>query len=153
MKIDLGEIIRSRIAIFPALERPPDEAPPAWGLFPPFTLSEEQLAGNLEYRYPVTLFSRSPAELEGMINRVISVALDPVDAGAWELWLHATALSPAMRLKGVPLFERRITYIFRARRVYSAPTEYPSGSIVEIPREPAPEDLEKQKPKQEVKNG
>jgi hypothetical protein len=153
MKIDIGEIIRKRVVTFPALEKAPRKEPPSWGLFPPFTLTQEQIAGNLEYRYPASLYSPSPAELSAMTDRAINVGKETVDAGDWELWLHATSISPAMRIKGRQLFETRITYIFRARRVYSASAEMPSGSIAEIPSEPTPEELAKEESKEEVKNG
>jgi len=153
MKIDLGKIIRTRVLVFPALEKEPKREPPSWGVFPPFTLTKEQLAENLEYRYPASLFSPSPAELSAMTDRAIRAGQEVIDAGDFELWLYATSISPAMRVKGKQLFEIRITFIFRARRVYFAPAELASGSIVEIPTEPTPEDLEKKEPKEEVKNG
>lgn len=152
MKIDLGEIIRKRIIIFPALDKEPKKEPSSWGVFPEFTLTAEQLAENLEYRYPASLYSGSPAELSAMTDRAILVAQDAIDAGNFELWLYAMSLNPDMRVKGKPLFEKRIVFIFRAGRVFFAPAEIPPGSITEIPKEPAPEDLEK-KPKEEVKNG
>ena len=152
MKIDLGETIRKRIIIFPALDKEPKKPPPSYGLFPEFTLTGEQLAENLEYRYPASLYSGSPAELSAMTDRAINVGKATIDADDWELRLYATSISPVMRVKGKPLFEVRITFIFRARRVFYAPTETLSGSIAEIPKEPTPEDLEK-KPKEEVKNG
>lgn len=153
MKIDLGEIIRKRIAIFPALEKEPKKELPAWGLFPPFTLTGEQLAENLEYRYPVFLYSGSPAELSAMLDRAINVGHEPIEAEPWELWLHATAISPVLRVRGRPFFEVRITYVFRTRRVFFAPAERASGSIVEVPKEPTPEDPGKKEAKEEVKNG
>jgi hypothetical protein len=153
MKIDLGEIIRKRVVIFPALEKEPKKELPSWGVFPPFTLTGEQLAENLEYRYPASLYSGSPAELLVMTDRAIEAGKDAIDAGDWELWRYAMSLNPVMRVRGKPLFEIRITFVFRARRVYFAPAEFPSGSIVEIPKEPTPEDLEKKESKQEVKNG
>ena len=153
MKIDLGEIIRKRVAIFPALEKEPKKEPRSWGLFPPFTITGEQLAENLEYRYPASLFSPSPAELAAMTDRAIGAGKEAIDAGDFELWLYATSISPNLRVRGKPLYEVRITFVFRARRVFFAPAEPPSGSIVEIPKEPTPEDLEKKEPKEEVKNG
>jgi hypothetical protein len=151
MKIDLGETIRKRVVIFPALEKEPKKSPPpSYGLFPEFTLTGEQLAGNLEYRYPASFFSPSLAELAAMTDRAINVAKETVDAGDWELWLYATSIGPAMRVRGRALYEIRIIFVFRARRVFFAPTEMPSGSIAEIPKEPTPEDLEK-KSKEEVK--
>lgn len=152
MKIDLGETIRKRIVIFPALDKEPKKPPPSYGLFPEFTLTGEQLAENLEYRYPASLYSGSPAELSAMTDRAINVGKATIDADDWELRLYATSISPVMRVKGKPLFEVRITFVFRARRVFYAPAETLSGSIAEIPKEPTPEDLEK-KPKEEVKNG
>jgi len=173
MKIDLGKIIRTRVLVFPALEKEPiiidteievdwgkkgkkkepkKSPPPSYGLFPEFTLTPEQLAENLEYRYPASLFSPSPAELVAMTDRAIRAGQEVIDAGDFELWLYATSISPAMRVKGKQLFEIRITFIFRARKVYFAPAEPASGSIVEIPAEPTPEDLEKKEPKEEVKN-
>jgi len=152
MKIDLGETIRKRIVIFPALDKEPKKPPPSYGLFPEFTLTGEQLAENLEYRYPASLYSGSPAELSAMTDRAINVGKATIDADDWELRLYATSISPVMRVKGKPLFEVRITFVFRARRVFYAPAETLSGSIAEIPKESTPEDLEK-KPKEEVKNG
>jgi len=153
MKIDLGEIIRKRIIIFPALDKEPKKEPPSWGLFPEFTLTDEQLAENLEYRYPASLVSGSPAELSAMTDRAIEAGNEVIDAGNWELWRYAMSLGPVMRVRGKPLFEVRIIFVFRARRAIPfAPAETPSGSIIEIPKEPTPEDLEK-KPKEEVKNG
>jgi len=152
MKIDLGETIRKRIVIFPALNKESKKPPPSYGLFPEFTLTGEQLAENLEYRYPASLYSGSPAELSAMTDRAINVGKATIDADDWELRLYATSISPVMRVKGKPLFEVRITFVFRARRVFYAPAETLSGSIAEIPKESTPEDLEK-KPKEEVKNG
>lgn len=152
-KIDLGEIIRKRVVIFPALEKEPKKDPSSWGLFPPFTITDQQLAENLEYRYPVSLFSPSHAELSAMTDRAISAGKETIDAGDWELWLYATSISPVMRIRGKSLAEVRITFVFRARRIYFAPAEVPSGSIAEIPREPTPESLEKKEPKEEVKHG
>ena len=153
MRIDLGETIRKRIVIFPALDKEPKKELPSWGLFPEFTLTDEQLAENLEYRYPASLYSGSQAELSAMMDRAIGAGKDTIDAGDWELWLYAMSLSPVMRVKGKLLSEVRITFVFRARRVYFAPAESPSGSIAEIPKEPTPKDPEKKEPKQEVKNG
>jgi len=153
MKIDLGEIFRKRVVIFPALDKEPKKEPPSWGLFPEFTLTDEQLAENLEYRYPASLYSGSPAELSAMTDRAITAGQEAIDAGDWELWLYATSISPVMRVKGKPLFEARITFVFRAKRIFFAPAEKVRGSIAEIPTEPAPEDLEKKESKQEVKNG
>jgi hypothetical protein len=153
MRIDLGEIFRKRVVIFPALDKEPKKAPPSYGLFPEFTLTGEQLAENLEYRYPACLVGGSPGGLAAMTDRAIEAGRETVDAGDFELWLYATAISPVMRVKGKPLFETRITFVFRARRVYFAPAELPSGSIAEIPKEPAPEDLERKESKEEVKNG
>ena len=152
MRIDLGEIVRGRVMIFPALGKEPKKEPPSWGLFPPFTVSRQQLAENLEYRYPVSLYGPSPAEISAMTDRAINAAKEAIDAGDWEFWLYATAISPVMRVKGRPLFEVRITYVFRARRVFFAPAEKASGSIVEVPKEPTPEDLEKKDSKEEVKD-
>ena len=153
MKIDLGEIIRKRVVIFPALEKQPKREPPSWGVFPPFTLTGQQLAENLEYRYPASLFSPSPAELTAMTDRAIRAGWENIEAGDFELSLYATSISPVMRVRGKQLYEVRITYVFRAKKVYFAPAESASGSIVEIPREPSPEDLDKKEPKEEVKNG
>ena len=153
VKIDLGGIIRKRVVIFPALEKEPKRELPSWGVFPPFTITDEQLAENLEYRYPASLTSASPAELSAMTDRTINAGKEPIDAGDFELWLYATSISPAMRVKGKQLYEIRITFVFRARRIIFAPAESASGSIVEIPKEPSPEDLEKKEPKEEVKNG
>jgi len=153
MKINLGEVFRKRVAIFPAFDKEPKRPPLSYGLFPEFTLTGEQLAENLEYRYPASLVSGSPAELSAMTDRAIGTGKETIDAGDWELWLYATAISPVMRVRGRPLFETRITFIFRARRVYFAPAEFPSGSITEIPKEPAPGDPEKKESKEEVKNG
>jgi len=151
MKIDIGEIIRKRIVIFPAFEKEPKKVPVAWGLFPPFTLAEEQLAKNLEYRYPIVLRSSSVAELKAMVDRAVSAALPTIETGFWEIWLHATAISPVMRVQGTQNSEVRIIYKFRVRRIIYAPAEMPSGSVAEIPREPAPEDFEK-KSTEEVKH-
>jgi len=153
IKTDLGEIIRKRIVIFPALDKEPKKEPPSWGVFPEFTLTGEQLAENLEYRYPASLYSGSPAELSAMVDRAIEAGNEAIDAGDWELWRYAMSLSPAMRVRGKPLFEARITFVFRARRVFFAPAEKARGSIAEIPKEPTPGDLEKKESKQEVKNG
>jgi hypothetical protein len=153
MRIDIGEIIRKRIAIFPALDKEPKKEPASWGLFPSFTLTGEQFAENLEYRYPVSLRSASPAELMAMTDRAINVGKETIDAGDFELGLYATAISPVMRVREGPLSEIRIVFVFRAKRIFFAPKEKPGGSIVEIPKEPTPDDLEKKEPKQEVKNG
>jgi len=153
MRIDLGEIIRKRVVIFPALDKEPKKPPPSWGLFPEFTLTGEQLAESLEYRYPASLFSSSQAELSAMTDRAINAGKETIEAGDWELWLYAMNISPVMRVRGKALFEARITFVFRARRVFYAPAETLSGSIAEIPKEPTPEDLEKKESKSEVKNG
>ncbi len=153
MKIDLGEILRKKAIIFPALDKEPKKPPPSYGLFPEFTLTGEQLAESLEYRYPVSLISGSPAELGAMTDRAINAAKEPVDAGDFELWLYAAPHTAPLRIKGKPLFETRIIFVFRARRVYFASAEPPSGSIVEVPKEPTPEDLEENKANEEVKHG
>ena len=153
MKIDIGEILRKRVAIFPALEKEPKRPPSSWGLFPTFTLTPEQLAETFEYRYPVTLRSGSPAELQAMVDRAINAGRETIESGDFEIWLYATSITPTMRIRGTPNSEIRLTYIVRAKRVIFAPAETPSGSIVEVPREPTPEDLERKEPKEEVKNG
>jgi hypothetical protein len=153
MKIDLGEILRKRIVTFPAFEKEPKKAPESWGLFPPFTLTGEQLAENLEYRYSTSLFSPSPAELSAMTDRTISCGKETIEGGDWDIWLYATLISPAMRVRGKPLYEVRIMFVFRAKRLYFAPAAPPSGSIAEIPKEPTPSELAKKDTKQEVKNG
>jgi hypothetical protein len=153
MKIDLGEILRKKAIIFPVFEQEPKKPLPSYGLFPEFTLTGEQLAESLEYRYPVSLVSSSPASLSAMTDRAIEAGKETIDAGDWELWLYATAISPVMRIKGKPLFESRIVFVFRARKVYFAPAEKPSGSIAEIPMEPTPGDLDEKESKKEVKNG
>lgn len=151
MKIDIGEIIRKRIAIFPALEKEPKKELPSWGLFPSFTLTEEQLTESLEYRYPIFLRSGSPAELQAMIDRAINAGRETVETGAVEIWLHATSISPVMRVPGKPLLEARIIYIFRVKKIFYAPAEMPSGSIVEVPKEPTSADLKENKANEEVK--
>ena len=153
MRIDLGEIIRKRLIVFPTFDKEPKKEPPSGGIFPPFTLTGEQLAENLEYRYPASLYSGSPAQVSVMVDRAITAGQEPIDAGDWELWLYAMNISPVMRVRGKALFEARITFVFRARRVFYAPAETLSGSIAEIPKEPTPDDLGKKESKQEVKNG
>jgi len=152
MKLDLGKNFRKRVITFPAFDKEPKKPPPSYGLFPEFTISGAQLAENLEYRCPVSLFSPSPAELSAMTDRTINAGKELIDAGDFELWLHATDVSKPMRVKGKALFETRIIFFFRARRVYF-PAQPASGSIAEIPREEAPEDLGGKETKEEVKNG
>lgn len=152
MKFDIGEIIRKRVITFPAHDKEPKKEPSGWGLFQPFTLSEEQFAENLEYRYPVFLRSENHAVLSAMVDRAIGAGLEAIEAGVWEVKLHATSISPVMRVQGKQQFEVRIIYIFRARRLPPiAPAEMPSGSIVEVPRELTPEDLSSKKANEEEK--
>jgi len=151
MKIDIGEIIRKRILPFQALEKEPKKELVSWGLFPSFTVTEAQFAENLEYRYPALLYSESQAQLLSMTDRTIDAGKQAIDAGRWELHLHAAKIDPPMRVAGRQLYVVRILFIFRAQRVFLAVEANLASSINEIPQDTAAADLGKEKTTKEVK--
>jgi len=151
MRINFHPIFKKRILTFPVYEKEPKKWPTAWGLFPEFTLTGEQLAENLEYRYPTFLYSESPGLFPSMINTALDAAKLPIEFGGWEFWLHAADIKQSMRISGRETEVLKIVFIFRARKVFILEKEMLSGSISEIPQITAAEKLTKEKPIEEVK--
>lgn len=150
-KINLYPIFKKRILTFPVYEKEPKDQPTAWGLFPEFTLTEAQIAENLEYRYPTFLYSESPGLFPSMVDAALDMAKLPIEFGGWEIWLHAADIKQALRVSGQKTEVLKIIFIFRARKVFILEKGMLSGSISEIPQITAAEKLTKEKPKEEVK--
>lgn len=117
--VNIGRIISGRVKGFPVMKKEPKKKLAHWIVCPDFkfkppkTLSREERDRN--YDYFVSAFSCSHSEIYKMLDYMIRLGKEPIEAGRVNFWLYAVNHS-VHRVKGKQLFQAHIKYIFRAEQ-------------------------------------
>ena len=137
--MNLGKVIYERVKGLPVFKSfPQKKVPESFILCPDLIIDLRQSGGNFEFRYTVSVFSKTRQAVTEAVDYMIKVGKDDIETKRWCLWLHAVKLSQIMRVYKGELLTGEVTYIFRTREVAYAEEPLP---------EPESETEEKSAPK------